>query len=166
MSEISMGVYGDDNGCSTHRPTFTFARAKLLLASVGITITDPAKTGEVFDFQPDEDLSFLKRGWVPCEKYGFANEGIMFAPIEMDTIHKMLLVHMKTSEDDDTYMLSRNRSACDLMFHHGPEKYEHFRQLCIENIKERTWLTNADECFPSFDELFERNYGEPPIKLE
>jgi hypothetical protein len=162
MENISMGVYGDDNIMSTNDPTFTFRRLKELAAEHGVVLTDPLKTGEDFDFQTEEQISFLKRGFVKPEKYGIANTGMLFSPIELATISRMLCVRKLSSIDDSDYIKSRNQSALQLMFGRGPEEYEAFRRLLIENTAEYTSFdpSTIERDFMTFEEKFLACYGE------
>jgi hypothetical protein len=87
---------------------------------------------------------------------------MLFSPIELATISRMLCVRKLSSIDDSDYIKSRNQSALQLMFGRGPEEYEAFRRLLIENTVEYTSFdpSTIERDFMTFEEKFLACYGE------
>lgn len=83
---VELACYGDDNICAVNQGCqwFNFNSFKREAKRFGFSITDALKKGgDVPDFQPLEELDFLKRGFKSIK-------GLYVGPLEMDSIKKAL----------------------------------------------------------------------------
>lgn len=116
---VRMVTYGDDNVVVVHpkrQGTFNQKTVSAALATIMVTYTDAQKSKVVPEFTAPQDYSFLKRSWV--------KEGdIWLAPLEEDSIGKMLLVGIKSDAEFERHV-SILRSSCLEMFHFGRARYD------------------------------------------
>lgn len=86
-NKVALAVYGDDNVCtvSPDCPWFNFNNFKKEALKFGFKITDAAKKGgDVPDFQPLEELEFLKRQFVK-------DQGLWKGPLALKSIAKSVM---------------------------------------------------------------------------
>lgn len=84
---VALACYGDDNVCtvSPDVPFFNFNTFKKEALKFGFSITDAAKRGgEVPDYQPLSEMSFLKRGFSKIQ-------GMACGPLELESIAKSFM---------------------------------------------------------------------------
>lgn len=145
---VSLLTYGDDNAASVSPdlPEFNHTSVMLSLAKCGITYTTADKESESTPYQPLDQISFLKRYFVKVGKR-------TFAPLEKDSIIKMLTIHTKSKslcEEEQT--VRAMQSAVREAAMHGEDYYNEIRTLC-EGAIEECGLDLWHEIFPSFQYL-------------
>lgn len=116
---VKMVTYGDDNIVSVHpsrQATFNQRTVSQALATICVGYTDANKSLVVPDFTDPKEYSFLKRSWVK-------NGDIWLAPLEEDSIGKMLLVGIASDAEIERHV-SILRSSCLEMFHFGRARYD------------------------------------------
>lgn len=152
---VRLIVYGDDNVVSVHpdyQDKFNLVSVSAALAHFGIVYGDAAKTGVLQPFNDWSEITFLKRKFVVDEL-----EGIVKAPLELASIHKMLLIgvdNRKVPYQDR--LVSILRSSLDEMFHYGPVMFEeHYERVmrCIREYDLGVWVMTP---FLSYSEYLER----------
>ena len=155
-ANVRVMTYGDDNIVSVSpdfQERFNQVTVTAALASIGITYTDAAKSGSAAKpFCEPHEISFLKRSFVKRE-YGYA------APLEMASIHKMLLigVHQNKVQENDR-LASVLLSSTMEMFHHGREAFDaHLANAvkCAEEYDLKEWVA-AKGGFPTYEQLSDR----------
>ena len=87
---VRLIVYGDDNVVSVHprfQRQFNLVTVSNALAMFGVVYGDAAKTGILKEFNSWDEITFLKRYFVED-----AELGCILAPIELASVHKMLII--------------------------------------------------------------------------
>jgi hypothetical protein len=137
-----MCTYGDD-GNSASKPSVrrfcNFSAKKRYFDSIGMKITDAAKTDNPRDSAPFEDIDFLKRKSVYHEALG-----LRLGALSLDSINKMAHMNSGSGDAED---LAKSSLVTMLLeaFVHGPEIYEKYRQdLTVVAKKHNLWTEYLD----------------------
>lgn len=133
---VALGTYGDDNcaGVSPACDWFNFRIVQKQLASVGLTYTVADKSDRCPDFETEDNISMLKRGF----KYHPVLKRVV-GPIELDSINKSLTYSLKPRAGSDYVKdiqqnLNQQLAACYL---HGPKTFSKYRKAFSELEMER-----------------------------
>jgi hypothetical protein len=152
--DVSLMTYGDDNIMSVRQRAnwFNHTAISKCFASLGIGYTMADKEAESVPFINIDDASFLKRTWRYEE-----NLGCMVAPLDHDSIEKMLMVWNRSkSVTEEAQGISVISTALREYFFYGKEIFNEktimFKQL-IKDLKWDSWV--EDSTFPTFEELCE-----------
>lgn len=136
---VRMCTYGDDNGVSVHpdiQDRFNQVTVSAALQTICVKYTDAHKSLIVPEFTDPALCTFLKRSWVP---YNDGVSTIYLAPLERDSIGKMLLIGIP-NESNVSRHIDVLRASCLEMFHYGEVHYvEHLRRIG----ELRIWLMDS-----------------------
>lgn len=149
---VSLMTYGDDNimSVSSKINWFNHTTISEVLKSIDITYTMADKEAESIPFIHINDASFLKRKW----RYD-SDVGAMLAPLEHDSIEKMLTVWTRSrSVTEQEQIISVISSAIREYFYYGKQIFEQKRLMFMEVIKHHeleSWV--EDWVLPTHDEL-------------
>lgn len=154
-AHVRLMTYGDDNIISVHplyQNRFNQVTVTESLAKYGIVYTDAMKTGEsAKPFCDNHEISFLKRSWVRSP------HGFWCAPLEVASIHKMLIIGVDSGKTQEKDRLASILQASVLeAFHHGEEFFEKHRDLvikCADEYDLHGWMKGG---IPTFQELLEK----------
>lgn len=154
-AHVRMMTYGDDNIISVHpiyQERFNQVTVTAALAKYGIVYTDAMKTGnEAKPFCEPHEISFLKRSWVRSP------HGFWCAPLEIASIHKMLIIGVDSGKAEEKDRLASILLASVMeAFHHGEEFFETHRALvvkCADEYELNGWMKGG---IPTFQELLEK----------
>jgi hypothetical protein len=132
---VCLFTYGDDNMMSVHKDIdwFNHTSIQACLASVGIIYTMAEKTAASIPFIHIKDVSFLKR------TFRFDSEiGAYVAPLEHDSIEKMLLINIKSKNlCDEEHSVILMGTALREYFWYGKDTFHQkrkmFNKLILEN---------------------------------
>jgi len=148
-------TYGDDNvmGVSRSIDWFNHTSIQETLAINGVTYTMADKESASVPFINIKDVTFLKRAWVWNSEIG-----AYMAPLEHDSIEKMLLVCVESkSVSAQQQALSIATSAVNEYFFYGKEVFNEKREMMIEIINECDMQYHYSMSpFPTWDELVDR----------
>ncbi len=134
-------TYGDDNVVAVHPSIaqhFNQRTVAAALATICVKYTDANKSSVVPEFTPEEDWTFLKRSWSKCEFHG---EECYLAPLEMDSIAKMLLIGENSAAQFERHVNLLRASLLE-MFHWGEEAYNTHLTRIHELAQ---WLLASDQ---------------------
>jgi hypothetical protein len=151
---VRMMTYGDDNIVSVSpafQEKFNQVTVSSALGSVGVIYTDAQKTGNMTPFVDFSEISFLKRKFVQVG-YGYAS------PLEMASIHKMLLIGVQKSEVNvKDRLVSVLQSSVMEMFHHGRDEFDIHRERVMRCVQEYdlTGFVDAKGGIPTWETLLE-----------
>jgi hypothetical protein len=152
QNNVHVKTFGDDNvmGVSPDIDFFTHTTIRDTLANVGIVYTMADKEAKSVPFLHINDISFLKRTW----KYDH-DVGAIVAPLEMDSIEKMLLINVVSkSIPQEAQMMSIFASAIREYFWHGKDIYNCKRDLFMELILEHELMPYYESyVLPPWEEL-------------
>ena len=118
---VALITYGDDNaqGVSDHAPWFNHTAIQRVLAEIDVVYTMADKEAESIPYIHIDEVSFLKRMWVKDPE-----SGIWLAPLEWDSINKMLTMCVASDSVDLKEQAASMVRNCALeMFHHGKESF-------------------------------------------
>jgi hypothetical protein len=118
--------YGDDNIFSVSieaREVFNQISFTDIMARHGITYTRADKTEATVGVEPLENLTFLKRGFVPHPE----KPKLKLAPIDQSTIFRML-DWVRKSNDEEALLLSNVNDALEFAYHHNVDFYDNFKK--------------------------------------
>ena len=154
---IRIMTYGDDNIISVHpkyQGLFNQVSVTEALAKYGIVYTDAQKSGAAAKpFCEPHEISFLKRSWV------LSPHGFYYAPLEMASIHKMLIIGVdKRAVAEGDRLASVLISSCMEAFHPGESFFnEHMEKVmqCINEYQLKEWV-EAKGGLPTFEGMLER----------
>ena len=138
---VALLTYGDDNemGVSRGCDWFNHTAISEKLAEYGVEYTMADKESKSRPFINIEETSFLKRGWRWDE-----DVGAILAPLEIDSIRKMLCIRVATSDVGETFhMASVICAANNEWFFHGKEVFE----------REHAWLQTLIDRHELHDEV-------------
>lgn len=149
---VKLATYGDDGAAGVREtvPWFTHTTIQSELRKIGIEYTMADKESESIPYINIDDVSFLKRVWKYDERFG-----CHVAPLEMDSIHKSLMVTVVSrSVPQQEQMMSTIRSALMECFYHGKEVFDKYSAM-LKKICEREDLKPFvnEHTFPLYDEL-------------
>jgi hypothetical protein len=151
-SRVSLMTYGDDNimsvakGCDWFNHTNISNKFKEL--DIGYTMAE--KEAESVPFIHIDDASFLKRTWRHD-----ADLGCMLAPLDHDSIEKMLMVWNRSKAvTEEAQGIDVISTALREYFFYGKEIYlnkmDMFKKL-VHDLDWEDWVTEST--FPSYEEL-------------
>lgn len=126
--------YGDDNlgSVSGDVPWFNHTAISHLLGAHDVVYTMADKGAKSVPYISFSEVTFLKR------RFRFEEDVQGFvAPLEEASIKKALLLHVPSGVVSDQEAYAQTIAGQnDMMWHHGREKFEQFRQLLLELIVE------------------------------
>jgi hypothetical protein len=150
---VSMQTYGDDNVLNISDRVIEWYNQKTItdaLASMGLTYTDEAKTGELVEYRTLEEISYLKR------KFVLNDRGFYQAPLDIKVCKEMPNWIRGTAKKEAT---KENALAALVEISlHGQEVYDSCRKQLWQSMF-------ANECptrLPTYAEMIdhmERFYG-------
>jgi len=132
---ISMEVYNKHVVCSMFGDDGIITATKFILkyfnrqavarvySDFGITCTDAEKTGVLRRTDNLQDLTFLKRKFVPHPVF----PNVMLAPIVVHTIHELINWMTKTADVEEQLRMNVF-DALRFAYHYGAKFFENFRQ--------------------------------------
>jgi len=151
---IALITYGDDNniGVSQECPWFNHTAIARVLADCNITYTMADKERQSVPFISIEEVDFLKR------KYRYEPElGAVVAPLEIASIHKMLMIGVLSQLTPEAQAIAVARSALDEAFFHGKEVFEFWYRQIHEMIDEQDLSVYLESTpLPTWELLCER----------
>jgi len=149
---VNLMTYGDDNIMSVHNKAKWFNHTAIadMFASLDIVYTMADKEAKSVPFINIKDASFLKRTWRFEDKLG-----CMVAPLDHDSIEKMLMVWNRSkSVTEEAQGISVISTALREYFFYGEEVFQEklltFKQL-VKDLKWDIWV--EESTFPTFEEL-------------
>ncbi len=151
---VSLMTYGDDNIMSVnyHAPWYNHTSIAAAFQSFGITYTMADKEAESIPYIDIQDASFLKRSWSYSPEVG-----AMLAPLEHDSIEKMLMVWTKSKTIcSDEQCMAVISSAMREYFFYGRKVYEEKQKLLkelVDSLNLHPWV--QETTFPTFSRLIE-----------
>lgn len=147
---VSLYTYGDDNGQGvSSREWYNMRAISEALAKYGITVTDAEKSVVPKEYQDPEKLTLLKRKFVWSDVVG-----AWMAPLEISSIEKPLLVHIKSkTETQENQLIQSIGGAMREFFFHGREEFER-RRVELMDVVEKCGLQDyvVDSTFPTWEE--------------
>lgn len=149
-NDVRFMSYGDDNVMTSKVSWFNHTNIANSLSKMGITYTMADKESESVPFLKMQDISFLKRHWVWNEELGS-----YFAPLEEESIEKMLMVWVRSktisAEEQTIAVIS---SAVREYFFYGKNIFNQKRKMLMEIVdKNNLSIWQSDSTFPSWDDL-------------
>lgn len=152
---VALLTYGDDNaaGVSDRVPWFNHTAISGVLASIGVVYTMADKEAESVPYIHIDEISFLKRTWRWDE-----DVRAFVAPIEEDSIRKMLCVTVKSKTlSPESHQAAVMVSAANEWFFHGREVFERERAWLIETATRGGILRELESYgMPTWEQLYER----------
>lgn len=147
---VTLYTYGDDNGQGvTGCPWYNMRTISEALAKYGITVTDAEKSTVPKEYQDPAKLSLLKRKFVWSDVVG-----AWLAPLEVSSIEKPLLVHVKSkTETQENQLIQSIGGAMREFFFHGREEFEK-RRVELMDVVDKCGLKDyvVDSTFPTWEE--------------
>lgn len=153
---VRLYTYGDDNimGVRPGSDWFNHTVIAAKLAEIGVEYTMADKESESVPFIHIDDASFLKRKW----RYDEDADAIL-APLEEDSIIGSLMIGIVEKDTvPEAHAVAVMQGALNEFFFYGKPKFEEFRNLFKEVIKEKqleSWLEGElrtwDQCMASFE---------------
>lgn len=151
---VSLMTYGDDNIMSVSNEASWFNHTAIAskFAELDIIYTMADKEAESVPFIHIDQASFLKRTWRHDEDLG-----CMVAPLDHDSIEKMLMVWNRSkSVTEEAQGISVISTALREYFFYGRETYTIKLKMLKKLVKDLKWdIWIEDSTFPTFDELCE-----------
>lgn len=156
FDNVEPAVYGDDNvaGISPSVPWYNHTAISQLLSTIGVEYTMPDKESESVPYMHIDDVTFLKRSFVYDE-----NINAIVCPLDESSIHKMLLVGVKSKTVTPEHQaVASMSSALQEYFFHGKDRFELNREIFLRIIKDDPDLYNYYEeaLFPTYNTLLQR----------
>jgi hypothetical protein len=154
---VALITYGDDNamGVSEECEFFNHTVIADHLGAIGITYTMPDKESDSVPFVNIAEVSFLKRTW----RWSAELDGYL-APLEEDSIHKMLCVMVESKTITQQEQISEIiRAAHSSWWHYGPEVFEEKTRLLKRVIARAglsAWFEEVGRELPSHSVLVKR----------
>jgi len=112
-------VFGDDNAQGVN-PNCTFYNCRSIAEAgkdLGFVITTASKNGDEREYIPFEELTFLKRRFVPD------GDGFYFAPLATESLTECIQ-WVRQGQDQSIILPQIVLSAASDWFHYGPERYK------------------------------------------
>jgi hypothetical protein len=151
---VSLMTYGDDNIMSVNENTRWFNHTAIAdtFAELNIVYTMVDKEAESVPFIHINEASFLKRRWRKDETLN-----CMVAPLDHDSIEKMLMVWNRSKSVTEEYQgIAVISTALREYFFYGRETFEEKLLLFKQLVKDLNWdLWVEESTFPTFEELCE-----------
>nr|WPR18340.1 MAG: RNA-dependent RNA polymerase [Crogonang virus 67] len=113
-------TYGDDNASTTKCKWFTQNRMRDVLLNYSIEITSASKGEELLDFTPDNEVTFLKRGF---NKITILGKEVVLCPLDEDSIARSVMYTSTPEEIRNGVEASNIFDAQKQYFFHGPEVF-------------------------------------------
>jgi hypothetical protein len=149
---VSLMTYGDDNIMSVNNSCEWFNHTAIAqsFANLGIEYTMADKEAESVPFISIKDASFLKRTW----KFDI-DVGCMLAPLDHDSIEKMLMVwNASKSITKEAQGIAVISTAIREYFFYGKTEFEDKSILLKKVVNDLNWdLWVEESTFPSYNEL-------------
>jgi hypothetical protein len=150
---VSMQTYGDDNVLNISDRVIEWYNQKTItdaLASMGLTYTDEAKTGELVEYRTLEEISYLKR------KFVLNDRGFYQAPLDIQVCKEMPNWIRGTAKKEAT---KENALAALVEISlHGQEVYD----SCCKQLWQSMFANECPTRLPTYAEMIdhmERFYG-------
>jgi hypothetical protein len=170
-SEVFICVLGDDimAKISPLAPWYNHTSVQRVFESIGIQYTMADKTSVSRPYISLEEVTFLKRQFLDHDTI----KGMKVAPLEKDSIYKMLLYTIPSrSEVEEVQLAQACASALSEAFYHGSDFYEEIFSLIEESEKtpefearlKQVVLPSYAECYARFvraSPLYRATAGEP-----
>jgi hypothetical protein len=150
---VSLMTYGDDNimGVSTEVPWFNHTNIQNSLGELGIKYTMADKEAASIPYINMRDATFLKRSW----RFD-ADVGAWLAPLDEESIIKMLTVNVLSHVPREQQTLSVMGTACREYFYYGKDVYLEKKEMLLEIAEENDLSIFIEEWhFPTWDSLKE-----------
>jgi len=143
--------YGDDNIFAVAEEASDFFNQVTfsnILGRYGITYTRADKSETTIEVEPLENLSFLKRGFVPHPK----RPHVILAPIEKATIYRMI-DWVRKSRDPELMIQQNVNDALDFAYHWNVDFYDRFKSEVNTACRKAGVRTNSTT-WKDHDEIF------------
>jgi len=151
-SNVALMTYGDDNIMSISESCNWFNHTSIseAFAKLDIVYTMADKEAVSVPFINIEDASFLKRTWRYDE-----DMKCMLAPLDHDSIEKMLMVWVKSKAVTEEYQgVSVMCTALQEYFFYGKDIFNDKRNMIVSLIDKLGWQDYVNkETFPTYDDL-------------
>jgi len=152
LSNVALMTYGDDNIMSVNRNCDWFNHTSIseTFAKLDIVYTMADKEAVSVPFININDASFLKRTW----KYD-EDMKCMLAPLDHDSIEKMLMVWVKSKAVTEEYQgVSVMCTALQEYFFYGKDVFNSKRDMIVSLIDKLKWQDYVNkDTFPTYDDL-------------
>jgi hypothetical protein len=149
--------YGDDNINACHDAIlkiFNRVTVSNYLKQYGITYTDASKTGNLKPYDPIDNLTFLKRGFIPHPK----EPSLMLAPIDVNSINE--LCNWVTHSEDPRSQLQMNLyDALRFAHSYGNKYYTSLKDILRTSLKEIDYNISLPS-YTEFDEEWLNQWNE------
>lgn len=165
VDNVALITYGDDNaaGVSSKVPWYNHSSIASELGKLGIDYTMADKEAVSVPYIPFSQITFLKRTWMWNKEIG-----CYLAPLEHDSIEKMLMVWVKSKTiSQEEQILAVVTSANREYFFYGREVYNK-RQAILADVINKLELSMwvVPSTFPSWDQLCDEfRYNSRHVKL-
>jgi hypothetical protein len=151
---VHLMTYGDDNimGVSSETPWYNHSTIKEIFSTIGIVYTMAEKEAISVPYINIYDATFLKRSWRRDE-----NVGTHLAPLELESIHKMLTVWVRSKTiTAGEQMESIVSSAVREYFYYGKSVFQKESEFLLSlMIKANLETYVCESTFPTWDNLIE-----------
>lgn len=152
---VNLMTYGDDMiaGVSDAVPWFNHTAIQKVLTDIDVGYTMADKEAESVPYIHIDEATFLKRSW----RYD-ADVGAIVAPLEHDSIEKMLMINVVSKTITREYQaLCVADTACREYFWYGKQIFEEKRSMLIEVIHEvGLGELIQNHHFPTWDNLYDQ----------
>lgn len=159
--KVKLMTYGDDMiaGVCDTAPWFTHTNIQRILASIDVGYTMADKDAESVPYIHIKDATFLKRSWRWDEDIG-----AYVAPLEHDSIEKMLLINVRSKTISQEYQaICVADTACREYFWYGKKIFNEKRILLKDTIIKLGLDSLLDDShFPEWQELYDRFWSYKP----
>lgn len=144
-------TYGDDNTSNTAMEWFSQTRMREVLLDYNIKITSASKSDELLPFTPDNEITFLKRGFYDTTLFG---KRVVLCPLEEDSIARSIMFTSAPEETRKGVEASNIFDAQKQYFFHGREVYDD-RVPALRRLAESAGIdiSIVNGKWYSFDEL-------------
>nr|QKQ15139.1 hypothetical protein 1 [Lactuca sativa marnavirus] len=146
---VSLMTYGDDNimGVSDSTPWFNHSAIQKTLSVIGIGYTMADKQQESVPYINIYDSTFLKRSFRPDRNYEY-----MCSPLDIESIHKMLSVCVKSKEIcSEKHAVIIMVTALFELVQHGEDKFEEYKRVFNNIVKEYSLEHYISNGFHSYE---------------
>ncbi len=155
-------VLGDDIIAKVHPdfPWYNHTTVQGVFADIGIEYTMADKTSESRPYIPLDEVTFLKRRF----RHQTHLDHVMVAPLERDSIYKMLLYTIPSrSVSPEEQLAQAIGAAMSEAFYHGEGFYNLLESLILAApFSDEQKARNAQFPYPSYVECFERYVQSSP----
>lgn len=147
FDNVEVFSLGDDHvgGVSDKCPDFNHCSIKHVLTSIGVGYTMAEKEREVIPYIDISEVTFLKRTFRYHESLG-----MICAPLEKQSINKMLTYHEKKKTCSESEALAQALVSASMeAFYHGRAFFDYLNQV-IDEMPKSTSLLIQMENYPRF----------------